>query len=190
MRLRRNEFANILPCLLIFALLVACSEGPDQNDPAASNISHVSAGKKSPDASQVPNASNSLKKNNNSVPLEMTALTKADLNSIKLKGELGCSFTVDRSAQPILVAQGDVGSEEPARGIVKVGDTIETIAASGGFDGMLGGATFRGKALELRVSLTGPAQGGGESPARAAKLTANRPNGEMSIYAGVWQCGP
>lgn len=44
--------------------------------------------------------------------------------------------------------------------------------------------------LELRVALTGPAQGEGESPPRPATLTADRADGARRVFAGLWQCGP
>ena len=123
-------------------------------------------------------------------PIELAMLTEADVSGAKLKGELACSFADDEGAQPILLAQGDVASEEPSRGIVKIGDTIETVSANGGFDRMAKGTKFYAKGLELRVALTGPAQGEGESPPRPATLTADRADGARRVFAGLWQCGP
>src|SRR3546814_15868695 len=48
-------------------------------------------------------------------PIELAALTEADVSGAKLKGELACSFADDEGAQPILLAKGDVASEEPSR---------------------------------------------------------------------------
>lgn len=123
-------------------------------------------------------------------PIELAMLTEADVSGAKLKGELACSFADDEGAQPILLAQGDVASEEPSRGIVKVGDSIETVSANGGFDAMAKGTKFYAKGLELRVALTGLAQGEGESPPRPATLTADRADGARRVFAGLWQCGP
>ena len=123
-------------------------------------------------------------------PIELAALTEGDVSGAKLKGELACSFADDEGAQPILLAQGDVASEEPSRGIVKVGSAIETVSANGGFDAMAKGTKFYAKGLELRVALTGPAQGDGESPPRPATLTADRADGARRVFAGLWQCGP
>ena len=123
-------------------------------------------------------------------PIELAVLTEADVSGAKLKGELACSFADDEGAQPILLAQGDVASEEPSRGIVKVGDSIETVSANGGFDAMAKGTKFYAKGLELRVALTGLAQGEGESPPRPATLTADRADGARRVFAGLWQCGP
>ena len=123
-------------------------------------------------------------------PIDLAMLTEADVSGAKLKGELACSFADDEGAQPILLAQGDVASEEPSRGIVKVGDSIETVSANGGFDAMAKGTKFYAKGLELRVALTGLAQGEGESPPRPATLTADRADGARRVFAGLWQCGP
>ena len=125
-------------------------------------------------------------------PIELAELTEADVSGAKLKGELACSFADadEEGAQPILLAQGDVASEEPSRGIVKVGSAIETVSANGGFDAMAKGTKFYAKGLELRVALTGPAQGDGESPPRPATLTADRADGARRVFAGLWQCGP
>jgi hypothetical protein len=123
-------------------------------------------------------------------PIDLAGLTPADVSAAKLPGELGCSFAADAATPPILVAMGDVASSDPARGIVKVGTTIERVASPGGFDGMTKGARFTGKGLQLRLALTGPATGGGESPPSPATLTADRADGAVRVFAGVWTCGP
>lgn len=123
-------------------------------------------------------------------PIELGALTEADISGAKLPGELGCSFAADAATPPILVAMGDVASSDPARGIVKVGTTVERIASPGGFDGMTKGARFTGKGLQLRLALTGPASGEGESPPSPATLTADRADGAVRVFAGLWTCGP
>lgn len=123
-------------------------------------------------------------------PIELSALTEADVSGAKLKGELACSFAADEAAPPILIANGDVASSDPSRGIVKVGSTIEAVSANGGFDAMAKGTKFFGKGLELRVALVGPASGGGESPPRPATLTADRADGAQRVFAGLWRCGP
>ena len=123
-------------------------------------------------------------------PIELAALTEADVSGAKLKGELACSFAADEAAQPILLAQGNVASSDPSRGIVKVSDTVEAVSANGGFDAMAKGTKFFSKGLQLRVALVGPAQGGGESPPRPATLTADRTDGAQRVFAGLWRCGP
>lgn len=123
-------------------------------------------------------------------PIELGGLTPADVSAAKLPGELGCSFAADAATPPILVAMGDAASSDPARGIVKLGTSIESVASPGGFDGMTKGARFTGKGLQLRLALTGPATGGGESPPTPATLTADRADGAVRVFAGEWRCGP
>lgn len=119
----------------------------------------------------------------------LSALTPDDLESVQLAGELGCSFaSADRST--LLLAKGDVGSKDAAQGVVKVGDYVERIAAPGGFDAMLKGATFSGQGKQVRIALTGAAIGGGESPPRPATLTYDRADGARRTIAGRWTCGP
>ncbi len=127
-------------------------------------------------------------------PIDLTALGDADLTGASLKGELGCSFTAAAATSPILVAKGNVASEDPARGVVKIGDTAASIAAPGGYDAMADGANFFTEGLQLRIALTGAAtgaaEGSGESPPRPATLTLNRADGARRVIAGLWQCGP
>ena len=123
-------------------------------------------------------------------PVELAVLTEGDISEARLSGELGCSFAADASTPPILMAMGNVGSNDPARGIVKVGDVVERVAAPGGFDGMVRGARFTGKGLQLLVAPTGVATAGGESPPVPATLTADRADGAVRVFAGLWQCGP
>lgn len=121
--------------------------------------------------------------------ITLSALTPDNLESAQLAGELGCTFaTADHST--LLLAKGDVRSKEAAQGVVKVADYVERIAAPGGFDAMLKGATFSGQGKQIRIALTGPAIGGGESPPRPATLTYDRADGAQRTIAGRWSCGP
>ena len=119
----------------------------------------------------------------------LSGLSAADLDAVKLSGELACSFT-DPAGAVLLFAKGDVASAEAARGVVKVGSYIEDIAVPGGFDAMIKGAIFSGKGKDVRILLTGPAQGGGESPPHPATLTYDRADGGRRVFPGVWTCGP
>ena len=83
-----------------------------------------------------------------------------------------------------------MASDAPSRGVVKVGGYVEPVAAPGGFDAMLRGARFSGAGKVIRVELTGPAVGGGESPPNPATLTYQRADGAERTFAGQWQCGP
>lgn len=121
--------------------------------------------------------------------IQLSPLASADLQAEPLQGELACSFAVGDAA-PLLFAQGNVASKEAAQGVVKVGDYVERVAAPGGLNGMLKGAVFTGAGKTIRIALTGPAIGGGESPARPATLTYERGDGASRTIAGRWTCGP
>ncbi len=121
-------------------------------------------------------------------PVELSPLTQEDVQGAALPGELGCSFASQDEA--LLLAKGNVASDEPSRGVVKVGSYVEAVAAPGGFDAMLPGVTFSGAGKTVRIEVTGPAIGGGESPPRPATLTYDRADGAKRSYVGQWQCGP
>ena len=121
--------------------------------------------------------------------IELSALAAADLKAQPLAGELACSFSTD-AASPLLIARGNVASREAAVGAVKVSGYVERVAAPGGFDGMLDGATFTGQGKTIRIAPTGPATGDGESPPRPATLTYERADGASLTLAGRWECGP
>ena len=121
--------------------------------------------------------------------IALAPLSAEDIDGAALTGELGCSFSIGE-AEPLLLAMGDVASKEPSRGVVKVGDYVEAVAAPGGFDAMLGGANFSGAGKTIRIVLTGQASGTGESPPAPATLTYDRADGARRSYAGQWQCGP
>jgi len=122
-------------------------------------------------------------------PIQLSGLGAADMDANSLEGELGCSFSAG-NAPPLLIAKGDVGSRDPAFGLVKVGDYVERVAAPGGFDGMLKGATFSGRGKTVTIAVTGPARGGGESPPTPASLTYDRADGARRVIDGEWTCGP
>ncbi|HEY4530413.1 MAG TPA: hypothetical protein VIG97_08840, partial [Luteimonas sp.] len=123
--------------------------------------------------------------------IELAPLSAAEVEAAALEGELGCSFSSGEAGQaPLLIAMGDVASSGPARGVVKVGDEVERVAAPGGFDAMLRGTRFAGAGKTLDITLTGAASGGGESPARPASLAYLRADGAERTWTGWWQCGP
>jgi hypothetical protein len=184
--------AHVLPVTAVALALAACSQSAEEKSSAAPAASGDGVAEVAPTETAAPPIKpvDLPTRGGDGSPIELTALSEGDLTGAKLKGELGCSFAADAAAKPILIAKGDVASTEPARGIVKVGDVIETISANGGFDAIAKGTKFFGKGLQLRVALTGPAQGGGESPPRPATLTADRADGAQRVFAGLWQCGP
>ncbi|GGB11822.1 hypothetical protein GCM10011491_44670 [Brucella endophytica] len=57
---------------------------------------------------------------------------------------------------------------------VKVSGYMERIGAPGGFNGMVKGATFTGQGKTIKITITGAANEGGESPARPATLVYER----------------
>ncbi|WP_137753622.1 hypothetical protein [Sphingopyxis sp. L1A2A] len=188
MQLPNHVRLLLLPATAMTLALGACSQ-PAQNDQAASSDDGVAAaGKAAPAAPPAIKPVDIPTRGGDGSPIELTALSATD--GAGLAGELGCSFAADAATPPILIAKGNVASQDPSRGVVNVGDTTEAISANGGFDAMINGATFFGKGLQLRVALTGPAQGDGESPPRPATLTADRADGAQRVFAGLWQCGP
>ena len=90
---------------------------------------------------------------------------------------------------PVLSAMGRVAMDDPSDGIVKRGGSVIGLSAPGGFDAMLGGVAFEGDdGAVYRVEVTGPAEGGGESPPRPATLATD--DGDSETLEGRWQCGP
>lgn len=188
MNLPNSMRALFVPASAMVLALAACSS-PSDND-ASTKASDDSSGAVA-DAGPPPiKPAGEPTRGGDGTPIELAALGEADLTGARLKGELGCSFAADAATPPILIAKGDVATQDPARGIVKVGDAIASIAASGGYDVMADGTNFFAEGLQLRVALTGAAQGGGESPPRPATLTLNRADGARRVIAGLWQCGP
>lgn len=182
-----NMRALFLPATAIVFALAACSQPAEQQaSPAADKAKVASADPVAPAIKPVDMPT----RGGDGSPIELATLSEAEVTGARLDGELGCSFAGDAAARPLLIAKGNVASTDPARAIVKVGDTIEPVSANGGFDAMAKGTRFFGKGLQLRIALTGPAQGGGESPPRPATLTAHRADGAQRVFAGLWQCGP
>ena len=119
----------------------------------------------------------------------LKTLSPADINKAGLSGELGCSFSHSNGAL-ILVAMGNVASHEAADGIIKPGSVVQKLSTPGGFDAMLKGATFSGRNTTVRISLSGPPIGNGESPPRPATLTFEGEGGIREQLTGRWSCGP
>lgn len=162
-------------------ILAACSPKP-----AADRAEPAPAAPPAPAATPAPD---SATVGGDGSPIRLSPLTAADLEANPLEGELGCGFSAD-GGDRLLVAMGVVGSRDPAFGLVKVGDYVERVAAPGGFDGMLKGATFSGRGKTVTIAVTGLARGGGESPPRPATLTYDRADGARRVIAGEWTCGP
>jgi len=188
-----RERAGAWAVLLTACALTACSDPapPDAAAPAASPPSTAAAPQAAAPTPPVAPATppDSATVGGDGSAIQLSALSTADLEAETLAGELGCGFSTD-AASPLLVAKGDVASKDAAVGLVKVGDYVERVAAPGGFDGMLKGAVFSGAGKTIRVALTGPPTGGGESPPRPATLTYQRADGASRVFAGRWECGP
>jgi hypothetical protein len=174
-----------------FAATAACSapsSEPSQSEPAAT--AEAQGPRVSQPAGPPLDVSDTV--GGDGSPILLTAVSSADLDSVKLAGELGCSFA-SPSVSPLLVAMGDVASQTPAQGVVKIGDYVERVSARnpGGFDAMVKGATFVGQGKMVTVALTGaPPASGGESPAYPATLTYDRADGARRVIDGFWTCGP
>lgn len=186
---RREHAVSGMALAAALLALAACSEPettpPGAAPPVAPPVTQPQPATPPP-AAAVPN---SPTVGGDGSQIQLSALSPTDIETGKLQGELGCSFSTD-AASPLLVATGNVASRDPAQGLVKVGDYVERIAAPGGFDGMLKGPVFSGAGKTIRITVTGPATGGGESPPRPATLTYDRADGASRTFAGRWECGP
>lgn len=139
-------------------------------------------------AAPSPNATTGMTTGGDGSPINISPLSAADLESAKLAGELGCSFSGGDAT--LLVAKGDVASAERAFGVVRIGDYVEPVSAPGGYDMMAKGTTFAGKGMTIAIAITGAPIEGGESPPRPATLTLDRADGARRVLIGDWVCGP
>lgn len=176
--------ARLSPLVAALAL-AACSPGAEDAAPAP-NPTPV-APVEAPAATSPDPGSETVGGDGSAI--ELQALTAEDLSAENLPGELACSFS-GPDDQLLLLARGQVASGEPAIGVVKVSGYVERVAAPGGYDAMLDGASFAGRGKTVEVEITGPAQGGGESPPRPGVLTYQRADGASRAFEGLWTCGP
>lgn len=177
--------------MAVAVMLAGCSgSGPAESTAAADR---EGKGVASPPAQRQPTAAGAMSSGatvgGDGSDINLMTLSADDIDAAALAGELACSFSMVGEA-PLLLAKGDVASDAPSRGVVKVGSYVEPVAAPGGFDAMLEGTRFSGAGKTVGIEMTGPATGGGESPARPASLTYDRADGARRSYAGRWQCGP
>ncbi|TZG27727.1 hypothetical protein [Sphingomonas montanisoli] len=174
--------ASVPTALMMALALGACSRPASTNEARGDNLAQAEDGNIAANEAEPTIGGDGS-------DIVLSSLTPAEVGSAKLQGELGCSFTAT-GGDILLIAKGNVGSKDPAFGIVKVGDYVEQVATPGGYDAMINGATFGGKGKTIRIALTGPAIGSGESPPRPASLTYDRTDGAQRSFAGQWTCGP
>ncbi|KPN17261.1 hypothetical protein AO715_04115 [Xanthomonas sp. Mitacek01] len=190
---RVASIAKALACALVSAAaLTACApSAPDAPtaDPQAPSPAPAAAPVDAPVAAPASDAAGRDTTGGDGSEIRLDVLTEADMTQAALAGELACSFT-EAGAQPLLLAKGDVGSDSPAQGVVKVAGYVEPVRAPGGFNGMTRDPTFTGQGKTVRIEETGEAVGGGESPPRPATLTYLRADGASRSIQGQWQCGP
>lgn len=180
--------ATRLSPLMAILALAACSPEPREvaGPPASAPEAPAPAPSREPAPS--PEAGGETVGGDGSA-IDLQTLTSQDLDAEPLAGELACSFSgVDDSL--LLVARGNVASDDPAFGAVKVSGYVERVAAPGGFDAMLDRASFAGRGKTVVIEVTGSAEGGGESPPRPATLTYQRADGASRVFQGLWTCGP
>jgi hypothetical protein len=167
--------------------LAACSDQTDKDQAASPPPPAVGTETRTPAVSApAPTASTTV--GGDGSEIQLSELTLADMQANPIEGELACGFSADGAR--LLVAQGYVASKDAAQGLVKVASYVERIAAPGGFDGMVKGATFSGQGKTILIAVTGKAIGGGESPPNPATLTYQRADGASRVVNGTWTCGP
>ncbi|MFW2830737.1 hypothetical protein [Sphingomonas sp. ID0503] len=126
-----------------------------------------------------------------SPPRGLAGLSRRDIETADLPGELACGLGVEGRDVPLLIARGDVASGSAAWGAVRAGGRIVRVSAPGGFDGMIRGATFTGAGVTVRVRVTTEITTSKmESPPQPATLTFTPAGGESRTYEGSWTCGP
>jgi hypothetical protein len=168
--------------------LTACSDQKTSDQTAMTPPPAVGSETRTPAATPPPAPAAGQTVGGDGSQIQLSELTLADMQANATQGELGCAFNADGAL--LLTANGFVASKDAAQGLVKVTGYIERIAAPGGFDGLVNGATFTGQGKTIVIKVTGPATGGGESPASPATLTYQRADGASRVFVGTWTCGP
>lgn len=115
-------------------------------------------------------------------------LTASDIENAALTGELFCSFETESGT--LLLAAGNVASDQPAEAAIKASSRLMSLSAPGGFDAITAGTAFTGAGSSARIEVTGQTTEGGESPARPATLTVLPDGGAEIMAEGLWRCGP
>ena len=127
-------------------------------------------------------------------PFDNTAFRGAEI-----AGELGCAFTLERSAGalPIMRAAGFVGDSASGEALVVTGGQPVRLSVDGegGYDAIADGTRFSGEGWQVAVErtatepLTEDPQIAMESPVYPAMLTVMHDSDSRDI-PGFWECGP
>ena len=185
--------SRCIPAAIAAVALAACSPTEQERAPEAVQQPSATADpmpEPSPTTANSGEISESATTGGDGSPIRLSPLGSGEVEAADLGGELGCSFA-NAERETLLLAMGNVASQEPAFGIVKVGDYVESVSTPGGFDAMIRGATFVGKGKTLVVDRTSSQPvGGGESPPYPATLTYQRADGASRTFEGLWTCGP
>jgi hypothetical protein len=168
--------------------LTACSDQKTSDQAATPPPPAVGSETRTPAATPPPAPTAGETVGGDGSQIQLSELTLADMQANATQGELGCAFNADGVL--LLRADGFVASKDAAQGLVKVTGYVERIAAPGGFDGLVNGATFTGQGKTIVIKITGSATGGGESPPNPATLTYQRADGASKVVTGTWTCGP
>lgn len=120
-------------------------------------------------------------------------LGAGDLANIIMNGELGCAFALEKKSPVLLIARGNVHSDEPAEGAIKIAGRVIPLKSREmeGFDGLSDGTTFEGPTVTVKVErLSAVPLGDGESPPYPAKMMLSGESGVENAMEGLWTCGP
>ncbi|WP_103174153.1 hypothetical protein [Paracoccus sp. SY] len=120
--------------------------------------------------------------------LGLQPLTADDIEGAGLTGELFCSF--EANGQPLLLAAGNVASDQAAEATIRLSNRLLSLSADGGYDAMTPGTVFTGSEVLAEVAVTSEATESGESAAYPAKLTVQPEGGDKVVADGLWRCGP
>lgn len=128
---------------------------------------------------------------------ELQPMTTDDLEGAEIEGELACAFAINPAAEPLLLARGFVDAPvSKAQMLVKYADLVVQGNASeeGGYDAMVGGASFDTAAMVIEVAIVGDevedTKGFTESAPRKAMIRVSQAGHEQTMVEGYWTCGP
>ena len=191
--------------MLLFAAplaLIACSEAPVSNDAGADVAATTNLG--APEVApteaspplraeepvvNAPEPAIGETEGGDGSEIALAPLQRDD--AAELPGELACSFRLADARQSLMIARADVGDDARGVAVIRNGGYAERLMArsAGGFGAMERGIAFGGRGMTVTID-RGERRSGGESPAYAATLLAQRADGAERRYQGLWTCGP